>query len=80
MESWVENNQTTAEIIQQLDQLCELLDNPPQCLAIVAIGVNDVVDMIKKDYTPVQVCQQLNFCTTLPKPKIFKPKNPIMRV
>jgi len=76
IEGWVESNQTVQQIIQNLDQLCDLLGDPPQCTAIIAMGVNTIVQMLEKDETPQQVCQQLSYCTS-PKPvfkNVMKPK------
>jgi len=70
IEVWVENNATTQQIIQYLDQYCNL--NPQlelECEALVSYGIPYVITWLQKNqYTPQQVCALLRVCSVEQKP------------
>jgi len=65
IDTFIENNATDAEIAAYLDQICSL--NPAfqtECDAIVSYGVPFIINFIKSNASPQQVCQILQLCST----------------
>jgi len=67
VESWVENNQTVTEIIQQLDQYCNLNSQfELECDVLVAYGVPALVAYLQNNGDPQKLCAALGLCSTPP--------------
>jgi len=73
IESWVENNQTEAQIIANLEQLCSLVPAfQSVCDQYVTQAVPQIISYIESNYTPEQVCAAIGLCAMPPK-NGFKP-------
>ncbi|XP_065054357.1 prosaposin-like [Rhopilema esculentum] len=67
--SYVENllnNNTEAEIVQLVDQLCSYLGSyKDECNALVKAYVPQIIELLKKELTPALVCKELGLCTAV---------------
>jgi len=66
----VEDKQNQDEVRQALDKICYRLSKPlaRQCLKMVDVSVDKIVEMISQDYTPEKVCSALKMCSKTEEP------------
>merc|ERR1719356_2263742 len=66
----VEDKQNQDEVRQALDKICYRLSKPlaRQCLKMVDVSVDKIVEMISQDYTPGKVCSALKMCSKTEEP------------
>jgi len=74
IESYVENNATEQQIQRALDTVCGFIPNlQATCDQIVQYGLTEIINFIKQDYTPEQICTKIGLCTSAavdaPKPQ-----------
>jgi len=69
VESYLANNQTEAQIIQQLDQVCALLPGSfsSMCDSFVAQYVPQLIQWIEAGESPQQFCTQVGLCSSAKK-------------
>jgi len=76
IDTWLESNQTEAEIAAQLDVLCNALGPlASECNSLVATYLPQMIAWVEKNENPTAFCTQIGLCTSQKK---FKPK-PIVR-
>jgi len=65
-EAWLEANATEAQIEQYLEVLCNTLPSglAEECDSIVETEVPMIIQYLKQNYTPQQICQKLGFCSS----------------
>ena len=53
-----------------MDKICYRLSKPlaRQCLKMVDVSVDKIVEMISQDYTPEKVCSALKMCSKTEEP------------
>jgi len=66
VQAYLNNNQTEAEIVKELEQFCQMIGSA-QCKALVDQYIPQIIEYIEKDYTPQQVCTQIGLCTSSKK-------------
>jgi len=74
IENWLAQNQTEAQIIQNLDQLCNLLPNGFNiyCQVFIAGEIPTIIKYIEQNYTPNQVCSNIGLCASKKTPSPLK--------
>jgi saposin len=66
VEAYLEQNQTVAQIEQQLQGVCALTGPYEQiCDNLVAQYVPQLIQYIEQDYTPEQACTQIGLCSAV---------------
>jgi saposin len=66
VEAYLADNQTVAEIDQQLDQLCNALGSySVMCQNLVDAYLPQIVQYIEKNETPAQVCAKVGLCDAM---------------
>jgi saposin len=66
VQAYLNNNQTEAQIVKELEQFCQMVGSA-QCKAMVDQYIPQIIEYIEKDYTPQEVCTQLGLCISAKK-------------